>query len=199
MDPEDRGDLETDSAAEWSLKEAENEAADDVIDAFLSWMSDEQLNHWLENPGLRASLLRRLRPAVHQLRVHIVDRCAVIASEFSMRGDRRVHPDIPWERMNESAQTAAHSTAQQIAMRIRERGVQGPLDTRKWRQVADMASKVIGFLVGRDVQVIEVPFEAWRDSPKLDFRISHTAPGVLAGRGGPGGKTRIDLYLRRKG
>ena len=42
------------------------------------------------------------------------------ASWFSGRPGARVHPDIPWDKMNESAKTAAHSTAQQIAMEIAE-------------------------------------------------------------------------------
>ncbi len=51
---------------------------------------------------------RAIKQAAHQ------------ASWFSGRPGARVHPDIPWEQMNESAKTAAHSTAQQIAMEIEE-------------------------------------------------------------------------------
>jgi hypothetical protein len=45
-------------------------------------------------------------------------RCARIASNFTLKQGRRIHPDIPWEEMNESAQAAAHTTAQQIATAI---------------------------------------------------------------------------------
>lgn len=44
---------------------------------------------------------------------------AIVASAFTVRPDRRVHPDIAWDQMNETAQTVAHSTAQQIAHEIR--------------------------------------------------------------------------------
>lgn len=47
-------------------------------------------------------------------------RCARIASMFTMKPDRSIHPDIPWDQMNESAKMAAHTTAQQIAVKIME-------------------------------------------------------------------------------
>ena len=44
--------------------------------------------------------------------------CAQIASYFTMRPGRRIHPDIAWEDMSEAARMAAHTTAQQIAEAI---------------------------------------------------------------------------------
>ena len=44
--------------------------------------------------------------------------CPAIASRFSMKPDRRLHPDIAWEEMNEICQMAAHSASQQIAIEI---------------------------------------------------------------------------------
>ena len=46
-------------------------------------------------------------------------RCPSIASRFTVRPDAQIHPDIPWAQMNESARTAAHTTAQQIAEELR--------------------------------------------------------------------------------
>lgn len=43
---------------------------------------------------------------------------AIAASRFSVKPDRSLHPDIPWEQMNEAVKVAAHSTAQQIALEI---------------------------------------------------------------------------------
>jgi hypothetical protein len=48
-----------------------------------------------------------------------MQRASRIAAEFTGPG-RKIHPDIPWERMNESARTAAHTTAQQIAVAIEQ-------------------------------------------------------------------------------
>ncbi|TIV83808.1 MAG: hypothetical protein E5V64_06490 [Mesorhizobium sp.] len=45
-------------------------------------------------------------------------RCARIASDFSMKPDRSVHPDIPWDQMPDAIKTTAHTTAQQIAALI---------------------------------------------------------------------------------
>jgi hypothetical protein len=41
-----------------------------------------------------------------------------LASDFSMRKGRSIHPDVPWSEMSEAAQSAAHTTAQAIAMEI---------------------------------------------------------------------------------
>lgn len=48
------------------------------------------------------------------------NRCAAIASMFTMKSDRSIHPDIPWEEMSETAKRVAHTTAQQIAAKIME-------------------------------------------------------------------------------
>jgi hypothetical protein len=48
------------------------------------------------------------------------ERCAVLASMFTVKPDRSIHPGIPWDKLSEPAKIAAHTTAQQIAAAIRE-------------------------------------------------------------------------------
>lgn len=43
-----------------------------------------------------------------------------IASQFSVKKDRTLHPDIPWEELKPEVRVAAHTTAQQIALEILE-------------------------------------------------------------------------------
>jgi hypothetical protein len=43
---------------------------------------------------------------------------AAIASQFTVRPDARIHPDIAFEEMGDVQQTIAHTTAQQIAFAI---------------------------------------------------------------------------------
>jgi hypothetical protein len=45
-------------------------------------------------------------------------RAAQIASQVFVNDPYALHPDIPFDRLNESAQTAAHSIAQTIARLI---------------------------------------------------------------------------------
>lgn len=47
------------------------------------------------------------------------ERAAVTATMFTLKPDRSIHPDIPWDKMNETAKMIAHTTAQQIAYAIR--------------------------------------------------------------------------------
>lgn len=47
-------------------------------------------------------------------------RNATTAALFTMGEDARIHPDVPWASMSESARAVAHSTAQIIATRIME-------------------------------------------------------------------------------
>lgn len=47
---------------------------------------------------------------------------AKIAALFSVKDDRSIHPDVPWDEMNEAAKTIAHTTAQQIAAALRSQG-----------------------------------------------------------------------------
>lgn len=49
-------------------------------------------------------------------------RHAAIASMFTVKPDRRIHPDIPWAEMNETAKMVANTTAQQIAWEILDDG-----------------------------------------------------------------------------
>ncbi len=48
--------------------------------------------------------------------------CALLASQFATKADARIHPDIAFNAMNDSARIASHTTAQQIACAIRGRG-----------------------------------------------------------------------------
>jgi hypothetical protein len=59
---------------------------------------------------------KELREALQKQR----ERLAQIAAQFTVKKDRNIHPDIPWDQMNESAKSAAHTTAQQIAAAILE-------------------------------------------------------------------------------
>ncbi len=42
------------------------------------------------------------------------------AAMFTMKPDRSIHPDIPWDEMNDNAKMVSHTTAQQIAWAISE-------------------------------------------------------------------------------
>jgi hypothetical protein len=68
-----------------------------------------------ENGGLTLNEAVAAWDAVEKER----ERCARIASEFTLRSDRRIHPDVSWDDMSEDARYIAHTTAQQIAERIR--------------------------------------------------------------------------------
>lgn len=47
-----------------------------------------------------------------------VARAANAAAYFSVKPEASIHPDIPWNRMNENAKIVAHTTAQQISWEI---------------------------------------------------------------------------------
>lgn len=47
--------------------------------------------------------------------------CARVASHFTIKPDASIYPDVPFEKMPETAKTIAHMTAQNIAAAIRER------------------------------------------------------------------------------
>ena len=59
---------------------------------------------------LRSQEAKRVEEAVKM--------CAEIASQFTVKEDRKIHPDIKWEDMNKTSQLASHTTAQQIALAI---------------------------------------------------------------------------------
>ena len=40
------------------------------------------------------------------------------AGLVTVREGRSIHPDIPWDKMSETAKTVAHTTAQQISMEL---------------------------------------------------------------------------------
>lgn len=48
--------------------------------------------------------------------------CAMEASSFTVKAGRSIHPDIPWDDMSETVKLTAHTTAQQIAAAILNRG-----------------------------------------------------------------------------
>lgn len=53
---------------------------------------------------------------------------ARIASLFSVKPGASIHPDIPWEKMNETAKMIAHTTAQQISWAILESAPTVPVE-----------------------------------------------------------------------
>lgn len=53
-----------------------------------------------------------------ETRNETIRHCARIASDFTTKPDRSIHPDIAWENMVPTAQLAAHLTAQEIAQAI---------------------------------------------------------------------------------
>jgi len=50
------------------------------------------------------------------------EECAFTASNFTMKPDASIYPDIPFDQMNDAARMVSHTTAQQIAWAIRARG-----------------------------------------------------------------------------
>jgi hypothetical protein len=49
----------------------------------------------------------------------IVRECARIAAMFSI-DKNDIHPDIKWDKMNEASKMVAHTTCQQVAIKIEE-------------------------------------------------------------------------------
>ena len=70
-------------------------------------------------PTVQVVKLSDVKQALTKAKEKERERCAKIASQFSVKKDRTLHPDIKWEDMKESSQIASHSTAQQIAMEIK--------------------------------------------------------------------------------
>lgn len=68
-----------------------------------------------ENGGLTINEALAAWNAVEKER----ERCARVASDFTLAAARRIHPDVAWGDMSESAKIVAHTTAQQIAEKIR--------------------------------------------------------------------------------
>jgi len=75
--------------------------------------------------GYRAALAEK-DAALREARATALEEAADLASRFSVKADRSIHPDIPWDRMSETAKTTAHTTAQQIAAAIRALSGQPP-------------------------------------------------------------------------
>lgn len=88
--------------------------------------SDDAMSDWptetmgLLREGIRAKIEKAVAICIAETRAAAIAECTRVASHFSVKPDRSLHPDIPWEQMNESVKMAAHSTAQQIAMEIRD-------------------------------------------------------------------------------
>lgn len=81
----------------------------------------DDANRYIDDlsPDLLRAELERVRAEAYKSGVNDgLKKARKIASLFSMKKDRSLHPDIPWEKMNESVQIASHSTAQQIALEI---------------------------------------------------------------------------------
>lgn len=72
---------------------------------------------WNESDRQWFERIRALEAEITRLRDALTN-CPGIASMWSMRPTRRLHPDLAWEEMNETAQTCAHSAAQQIAIEL---------------------------------------------------------------------------------
>jgi len=58
-------------------------------------------------------------PSDYRIRAEERERCAVVAQQFTLAPHPRIHPDVSWEQMSDSARSVAHTTAQQIATAIR--------------------------------------------------------------------------------
>jgi uncharacterized protein with HEPN domain len=56
--------------------------------------------------------------AIQAAYVFALKRAAGEAGLFTVREGRSIHPDIPWDKMSETAKTVAHTTAQQISMEL---------------------------------------------------------------------------------
>lgn len=68
--------------------------------------------------ALRAAFVELVAPALAAAREDALREAAALASGFSIRPDRRLHPDGAWEDMSFNAQHIAHTTAQAIAGEI---------------------------------------------------------------------------------
>lgn len=65
-------------------------------------------------------LKAELATARAEERAKALEEAAMVASLFSVKPDRNIHPDVPWDAMGETAKMVTHTTAQQIAWEIRE-------------------------------------------------------------------------------
>lgn len=70
--------------------------------------------HWIDCDQV-ASEIEKAR---EEGRLQALKEARKIAYLFSVKNDRSIHPDIPWDQMSELAKMVAHTTAQQIAMEI---------------------------------------------------------------------------------
>lgn len=90
----------------------------------MAYFSPEQLKRINGDPALVSLLYdldlmpEQVIAAIRRAKEEERKRCAKVASHFSVKEGKSIHPDIPWEQMNETAKMAAHTTAQQIAQAI---------------------------------------------------------------------------------
>jgi hypothetical protein len=63
--------------------------------------------------------LPAVRSEEPEARKEALEEAAQLASLFTVRPNASIYPGMDWKDMNESAQTASHTTAQQIAAEIR--------------------------------------------------------------------------------
>lgn len=72
------------------------------------------------NVATEMDLHDRILDALRKTMNDALDLAANTASLFTGGPNRCIHPDVPWNSMSEQAQAIAHTTAQQIASKIRE-------------------------------------------------------------------------------
>ena len=83
-------------------------------------MNETKLREMAANVSLELGLMGMGADKIYGALKSVRDQCAVVASMYTVKPGASIHPDIPFEKMNEIAKTAAHTTAQHIAAAIRE-------------------------------------------------------------------------------
>lgn len=88
---------------------------------FISYYGEQESNiiAAMEKMPLYQRSVSAFAEAMADARREALEEAAKLASLWSVKPDRSMHPDIPWKNMCEAAQMAAHSTAQGIALEIR--------------------------------------------------------------------------------
>ena len=71
-----------------------------------SWIGSSDCDHTANEMHARAAWNAAMKAATDQ------------ACNFSVRPGASIYPGLPWDGMNESSKTAAHTTAQQIGREI---------------------------------------------------------------------------------
>jgi hypothetical protein len=79
---------------------------DRFVEWWDSWIGSSDCDHGINEMHARAAWNAAILAACNQ------------SANFSVRPGASIYPGLPWDGMNESSKTAAHTTAQQIAMEI---------------------------------------------------------------------------------